>query len=47
MLKTTRLFQKLTLKAFRTNKNKVVRGSICRIDKMIVNLFKFKKSKNN
>ena len=46
MLKTTRLFEKLALKAFRANNNEIVEGSSGRVDKTVVDLFKSKNQKS-
>ena len=47
MFKTTGSFEKLALKAFKTSKNKVVRGDGGRADEMVVDLSKNEKSKKS
>ena len=46
LLKTTKLSEKLALKAFSTNDNEIVDGYGSRANKTVVNLSKNKKSRN-
>ena len=46
MLKTTRSFEKLALKAFRSSKNEVVGRGSARADEIVVNSFKSKNEKS-
>lgn len=47
MLKTTRLFEELTSKAFKASNDKVVGGGGDRTDETMRNLYKYKKLKND
>lgn len=47
MLKITKLFEKLATKMFRTGNDNIVRSGGNKIDKIIRNMSKSKKLKNN
>ena len=47
ILKTSRSSKKLVLQAFKTDKNKVIRPDNDKTNKMVIDLSKSKKSKNN